>query len=84
MRLLLIGDPIAHSLSPAIHAAALDVAEIPGTYEARRVDATGVRLVFDEMRSGRLDGVNVTMPHKRFAARLCDRSEQDRHWLATV
>ena len=72
MRLALLGDPVAHSLSPAIQNAALAAARIPGTYEPRKVDGAGVREAFDELRSGALDGANVTMPHKRLAAELCD------------
>lgn len=72
MRLALFGDPIAHSLSPAIHEAALAAAGIPGSYEARRVDAAALSHAVDELRAGTLDGANVTMPHKRSAAAACD------------
>lgn len=68
----MLGDPVAHSLSPALHTAALAAAEIAGTYEARRVDAEQMRSAIDEVRSGALDGVNVTMPHKRLTASLVD------------
>ncbi|MGQ0847783.1 MAG: shikimate dehydrogenase family protein [Actinomycetota bacterium] len=73
MRLVLIGDPVAHSLSPRIHQAALDHLGISGSYEARRVGAAGVRAAFRELRDGEIDGINVTMPHKALAASLCDR-----------
>lgn len=77
MKLAVLGDPVAHSKSPAIHNAALAAVGIPGTYEARRVDDRGVRAAFDEVRSGALTGFNVTMPHKRLAAELCDRLDPD-------
>ena len=73
MRLALLGDPVAHSLSPAIFSAAFAAAGIEGTYDARKVDAQGVRDAFVELRRGDLDGLNVTMPHKVLAASLCDR-----------
>ena len=73
MRLAVLGDPVAHSKSPAIHQAALDHLGIDGTYEAIRVDAAGMAAAVADVRSGRLDGANVTMPHKRRAAELCDR-----------
>lgn len=73
MRLVLLGDPVAHSRSPAIQAAALLAAGIEGTYEARRVDVEGVYLACAEIRSGGLRGANVTMPHKRIAAVASDR-----------
>ena len=68
MRLLLLGDPVAHSRSPAIHTAALREAGITGWYRARRVDPAGFGAALLEMREGRFDGANVTMPYKKAAA----------------
>ena len=73
MRLVVLGDPISHSLSPTLHNTALAATALTGTYEARRVDAAGMAVAVAEIRSGILDGANVTMPHKELAARLCDR-----------
>jgi len=73
VRLVLLGDPVAHSRSPAIQRAALAAAGIPGSYEARRVDARGVYLAAAEIRAGDLRGANVTMPHKQVAAAAADR-----------
>lgn len=73
MRLVLLGDPVDHSRSPAIQSAALEAAGIEGTYEARRVDAAGMVIAVDEIRYGRLQGANVTMPHKYLAFELADR-----------
>jgi shikimate dehydrogenase len=72
VRLAVVGDPIGHSLSPTLHTVAFAAVGIPGTYEARAVDAAGFLGVLDEIRSGELDGVNVTMPHKRLAATQVD------------
>ena len=73
LRLAVLGNPVAHSLSPVIHRAALEHAGIDGTYVHRRVDDEGMALVAAEIREGKLDGANVTMPHKSLAARLADR-----------
>jgi len=73
VRLALLGDPVAHSRSPAIQRAALAAAGILGSYEARRVDAAGVYRACAEIRAGILRGANVTMPHKRVAAAAADR-----------
>ncbi|MBA2338508.1 MAG: shikimate dehydrogenase, partial [Acidimicrobiia bacterium] len=69
----MVGDPVGHSLSPTIHTAALEVLGIAGTYTARNVDRAGLEAVVDELVAGDLDGVNITMPHKRLAARLVAR-----------
>lgn len=73
MKLLIFGDPVEHSLSPVIMGAALRHAGMEGSYGRRRVDEAGMRDGAAEIRDGRLDGANVTMPHKRLAAELCDR-----------
>ena len=73
LRLAVLGDPVAHSLSPVIQAAALDFAELDGAYSKRQVDRDGMRRAADDLRSGRLTGANVTMPHKALASGLADR-----------
>lgn len=72
LELVLLGDPVDHSLSPALHNAALSALELEGRYRARRVDEPGMRAAADEMHRGRLGGANITMPHKRLAAALSD------------
>ncbi|MDJ0961490.1 MAG: shikimate dehydrogenase [Acidimicrobiia bacterium] len=73
MKLVVLGDPVAHSLSPALHRAALASVGLRGSYEARRVDTSGMQHAVGELREGTLDGANVTMPHKQLAATLADR-----------
>ena len=73
MRLVVLGDPVAHSRSPAIHTAALEACGIEGSYTACRVDEAGMARAVDEVRYGRLSGANVTMPHKQLAFELVDR-----------
>ena len=74
MRLALLGSPVAHSLSPAMHRAAMAHANLTGDYEARDVDRAGFSASLGEIRSRILAGANVTMPHKQTANESCDRS----------
>ena len=69
---LVLGDPIAHSLSPVIQQAAFDHFGISAQYERRWVDDQGLQAAVAEIRSGAVAGANVTMPHKALAANLCD------------
>ena len=73
MKFVVLGDPVDHSRSPAIHTAALEACGIEGTYAARRVDEAGMAFAVDEVRYGRLSGAKGTMPHKRRAFELADR-----------
>lgn len=73
IRLALLGDPVEHSRSPAIHNAALHSLGLSGSYEARRSGRTGLLEAIEELRGGVLDGINVTMPLKAMAAGAADR-----------
>ncbi len=72
LRFHVIGDPIAHSLSPRMHQAAYAARGLPHVYTSRRVGATELAAVVDELRRGEIDGLNVTLPHKRAALALAD------------
>jgi shikimate dehydrogenase len=67
-----LGHPIGHSRSPAIHNAAMRHMGIEGDYGARRAGPEELRRAVDEIRSGSLDGINVTMPLKEEAFRLSE------------
>ena len=84
LRLVLLGDPVDHSLSPAIHRAALAAWGIDGTYEARRVDIAGLAAAIGEIREGALHGANVTMPHKRRALEECNLLDADARLAGAV
>lgn len=63
IRLAVIGDPIEHSLSPAVHGASLDYLGIDYTYEKIHVKPDELK-EFAKTAKTSLDGFNVTMPHK--------------------
>ena len=71
-RLLVLGSPVGHSLSPQIHEAAIRDLGLDATYEAMEVDASGMARVAREIRRGAFLGANITMPHKALAAELAD------------
>lgn len=72
----LIGDPVAHSPSPAIYEAAFRALGIGATYTLTRVPASDPEAVEETMRraSETGGGGNVTLPHKRRAAACLDRA----------
>ena len=77
MLVYLLGHPVAHSLSPAMHNAAFRSLGLPHRYEALDVTADALPAVVARIRSGDLLGANVTVPHKAAAARLADRLVDD-------
>jgi shikimate dehydrogenase len=72
MKLALIGDPVAHSRSPALHRAFLADAQIEGSYVAIRVPRENAVSVIRRMRLDGYTGCNVTYPLKEEALRACD------------
>lgn len=70
--LVLLGHPVAHSLSPTMQNAALQAGGIDAVYQARDVVPEALREVVETLRSERAAG-NVTIPHKHVMATLCDR-----------
>lgn len=69
MRCAVVGDPVAHSLSPAIHRAAYDVVGLDWTYEAVRVPTGGLAGFVAGLDDG-WRGLSVTAPLKREALAL--------------
>lgn len=68
----ILGDPVAHSLSPAMHNAAFRALGLDAVYVALRVSAAEVTsLVGAIARAG--GGGNVTVPHKEVAATAIGR-----------
>lgn len=72
LRLALLGDPVTHSRSPAIHRAALRETGTEGTYEAIRADEQVLARSIEQLREGTMTGINVTMPLKAAAAAMAD------------
>lgn len=71
-RLVLLGHPVAHSLSPVFQNAALRSAGLPVVYDALDVPPEELDETLRALaRSG--SAGNVTVPHKQRAAAVCDR-----------
>jgi shikimate dehydrogenase len=60
----IIGDPVDHSLSPAIHNAAFISLGLNCSYIAFRVQEGQLKNSLDSLRAINIGGFNVTMPHK--------------------
>lgn len=73
-RLAVLGQPIAHSLSPAMHTAAFRALGIEKewSYEAILLAPEDFERGVAELGSRRYVGANVTVPHKRAALALAD------------
>lgn len=71
----LIGDPVAHSISPAMHNLSFKTNGIDARYVAFQVRSEHLEEAVQGMRYLGIRGWNITMPHKCRMAELCDRLE---------
>lgn len=62
----LAGYPLEHSLSPVLHKTALTAAGLTGVYRLIPLpQAKDLPVVLNQIRSGELDGINITIPYKQ-------------------
>ncbi len=87
-RLGLIGWPVAHSLSPHIHQAAFQATRTYGEYKLYPVDPaareTELLPLLDRLRSGEIHGLNVTVPHKEYLAKMVDEVTPEAQAIGAV
>lgn len=68
-----LGHPVGHSLSPAMHNAAIDALGLDWVYLALPVPAEGLATAVRGLEAIGCRGLNVTIPHKQAVAGLCRR-----------
>src|SRR4029077_3797039 len=69
----IVGDPVEHSRSPAMHNAAFAALGLDYAYMALRVAPGDLRRAIDGIRALGFTGLNVTVPHKQAILPLLDR-----------
>ena len=67
----LLGNPVRHSLSPAMHNAALQALQLNWSYLALPCASKNLKEVLQGLRAVNCRGLNVTIPHKQDVAELC-------------
>jgi shikimate dehydrogenase len=83
-RVVLIGHPVAHSLSGAMQQAAFDDQGIDATYELWDRPPLGLADAITELRGDDFLGANVTIPHKERIVPLVDRLTDEAHVTGAV
>lgn len=87
-RLGLIGWPVAHSLSPTIHSAALQATGLQGEYQLYPLDPANLQpeldTLLERMRQGEIHGLNVTVPHKELILSQVDFLSQAARAIGAV
>ena len=80
----IIGNPIAHSLSPILHNYWFEKYEIEANYSLLNVEESNLDNVIKKIREKKLDGINVTLPFKQIIIKFIDRLVNDASFTNSV
>ena len=80
----IIGDPVDHSLSPAIQNAAFRWAGLNAVYLSFPVHGAELRWAIQGLKSLKVRGFNVTTPHKMAVLRYLDKVETEAAEIGSI
>ena len=69
---LVIGNPINHSLSPKLHNYWLKKNDIEANYDKQLIEKKNVQEIIEDLRSQKIEGLNVTVPFKSEVIKFLD------------
>ena len=82
---LVIGNPIAHSLSPLIHNYWMRKHRLVGSiYKKKKVEKNELKDIVNLVRNGEIKGVNITVPYKKEIIPLLDHIKGDAQLTQSV
>jgi len=80
----IFGNPIDHTLSPAMHNSAFRALELNMCYVPFRVIPDDLSGAVQSIRSLNMLGVNITVPHKEHVLPLLDRIDEEASFIGAV
>lgn len=83
-RVGLLGYPLSHSVSPAMHNAAFAALEFPGRYELLETPAEDLTAAVERLHQGEWMGANVTIPYKARVIPLLDEIDPSAAGIGAV
>ena len=70
---LVIGNPIEHSLSPKLHNYWIKENNIDAVYDKKQLRETDIEGVISEVKDGKIEGINITVPFKKSVIPFLDQ-----------
>ena len=70
---LVIGNPIEHSLSPKLHNHWIKENNIDAIYDKKQLNENDIEEIVDEVKKGKINGINVTVPFKKYVLQFLDQ-----------
>ena len=68
-----IGNPIEHSLSPKLHNYWIKENNIAAVYDKKKLNEIDIEGIISEVKNGKIDGINVTVPFKKSVIPFLDQ-----------
>ena len=84
VRLGVLGDPVAHSLSPQMQNAGLEESDLGMRYARFQIAPDELKAALHLMREQDFVGVNLTVPHKVAALALVDEADETARAIGAV
>ena len=81
---LVIGNPIEHSLSPKLHNYWIKKNNINAVYEKKQINKEDIKETISEVRNGKIDGINVTVPFKQLVIPFIDELSFEANQVQSV
>ena len=72
---LVIGNPIKHSLSPKLHNHWIKQNNVNAVYEKKQLEEVDIQGIISEIKNGKIEGINVTVPFKKSVIPFLDELE---------
>ena len=80
----IIGNPVAHSLSPVLHNYWFKKYNIQGDYSLLHIEEKDIKNVIKKIRDQELSGINVTLPYKQKVIPFIDKLVNDASFTNSV
>ena len=81
---LVIGNPIEHSLSPKLHNYWIKKNNIDAVYEKKQLKENDISNIISEVRNGKINGINVTVPFKKLVISFVDKLSSEANKTQSV
>ena len=75
-KLFVIGKPIRHSRSPVIHNFWIEKYSLNARYNKLEVDKSDIKDLIQQVRDGKIKGLNITIPYKKIMTDFVDEVEE--------
>ena len=81
---LVIGNPVEHSLSPKLHNHWIKKNNIDAVYDKKQINEVDIKEIISEVRNGKIDGINVTVPFKQSVIPFIDELSSEANQAQSV